>query len=239
VENVRVLEVSVETLERALAAERGGAHRVELCSDLQQGGLTPHIELMRSVREMVRLPIFAMIRPRGGDFVYSDTEYASMEHEIEAAKRLGADGLVFGILRVDGHVDVERTRRLVETARPLPVTFHRAIDAATNIREALEDVIDAGAVRILTSGGASTAAVGRDCLRELVKAAGDRIVVMPGCGVTAANVAQIIDSTGAYEFHAGLSSLNVGDDPKAQQFEEEVRKLAEVLAAAVANEPTN
>jgi len=234
-----VLEISVDTLDRALAAERGGAHRVELCSDLPQGGLTPDFDLLRVVREMARLPIFAMIRPRGGDFVYSDAEYAAMEREIGVAKRLGADGLVFGILKQDGHVDIGRTRWLVELARPLPVTFHRAIDVSVDIHEALEGVMQTGAVRVLSSGGAATAMEGSPCLTDLVKAARGRIVVMPASGITATNVAQIAESTSAREFHAGLSSVSVRDDLEARRFEEEVRKLADVLAAIAINEQTN
>jgi copper homeostasis protein len=225
-----ILEISVETLERALAAERGGAHRIELCGDLSQGGLTPDAELLRSVREMVGIPLFAMIRPRAGDFAYSGDEYAAMQREIEVAKRLGADGLVFGILRRDARVDIERTRQLVELARPLPVTFHRAIDVSADIHKSLEDVTQSGAVRVLSSGGAATAAEGAACLAEFVRAASGRIVVMPGCGITASNLVQIAKSTGASEFHAGLSSARLAAEIEERRFEEEVRKLAEALA---------
>jgi copper homeostasis protein len=228
-----ILEITVDTLDRALAAERGGAHRIELCSDLSQGGLTPDPELMRSVREMVRLPIFVMIRPRGGNFVYTDAEYAAMRREIEIARRRGADGLVFGILEGDGRVDVRRTQRLVELAEPLPVTFHRAIDSSADIRRALEDVIKSGAARILSSGGAATAMEGLECLADLVRVARDRVVVVPGSGITTANVARIAGITGAREFHAGLSSVSVEggrDGPKF--FEEEVRRLVRTLQAS-------
>ncbi len=224
------LEISVETLERALAAERGGAHRIELCRELSQGGLTPDAELLRSVREMVRIPIFPMIRPRAGDFAFSDAEYAAMQRDIEVAKRLGADGLVFGILRREGQVDVQRTRQLVESARPLPVTFHRAIDVSADIYKALADVMQTGAARVLTSGGAATAPEGAGCLAKLVQAASGRIVVMPGCGITTSNLAQIAKSTGASEFHAGLSSVVRNDDPGELDFETEVRRLVETLA---------
>lgn len=225
-----ILEISVDTLERALAAERGGAHRIELCGELAQGGLTPDAELLRSVREMVRIPIFAMIRPRAGDFAYSDAEYAAMQREIEVAKRLGADGLVFGILRRNAHVDIERTQQLVELARPLPVTFHRAIDVSADIHKSLEDVTQTGAVRVLSSGCAATAAEGAACLAEFVRAASGRIVVMPGCGITASNLVKIAKSTGAREFHAGLSSIVRDDDPGELDFETEVRRLVETLA---------
>ncbi|MGA2428664.1 MAG: copper homeostasis protein CutC [Candidatus Acidiferrum sp.] len=229
-QSTRTIEISVDSLAKALAAERGGAHRIELCSDLSQGGLTPDAELLRSVRELVRLPIFAMIRPRGGDFVYSDTEYAEVQREIETARRLGADGLVFGLLQRDGQVDVRRTQRLVEVARPLPVTFHRAIDVSADIYKALEDVMQTGAVRVLTSGGAATAPEGAASLAKLVQAASGRIIVMPGCGITASNVTQVAKSTAAREFHAGLSSVSLEDNAEEKRFEEEVRRLAEALA---------
>ena len=226
----RLVEISVDSLAKSLAAERGGAHRIELCSELAHGGLTPVPELLHSVRELVRLPIFAMIRPRGGDFVYSDREYAEMQREIETARRLGADGLVLGILQRDGRVDVRRTRQLVELARPLPVTFHRAIDVAAEIYEALADVMQTGAVRVLTSGGAPRAPEGAACLATLVKAASGRIVIMPGSGITSSNASQIAKSTGAREFHAGLSSTVQDGEPGESHFETEVRQLVETLA---------
>jgi copper homeostasis protein len=229
-QSVRMIEISVDSLAKAQAAERGGAHRIELCSELSQGGLTPDAELLRSVRELVRLPIFTMIRPRGGDFVYSDIEYAEMQREMKTVRRLGADALVFGILRRDGQLDVQRTRQLVELARPLPVTFHRAIDVSADIYKALADVMQTGAARVLTSGGAATAPEGAGCLAKLVQAASGRIVVMPGCGITASNLAQIAKSTGASEFHAGLSSIVRDDDPGEFDFETEVRRLVETLA---------
>ncbi|HKB97891.1 MAG TPA: copper homeostasis protein CutC, partial [Terriglobales bacterium] len=149
-----LLEISVATAEAAVAAERGGAHRIELCAELRLGGLTPGEELMRQAREQVRLPIFAMIRPRAGDFVYSTEEIAHMRRAIATAKRLGMDGVVLGLLTEDPRVDVQRTRELVKLAQPLPVTFHRAFDDVADLDAALEDVIETGAARILTSGGA-------------------------------------------------------------------------------------
>jgi copper homeostasis protein len=228
-QSTRTIEISVDSLAKALAAERGGADRIELCRDLSQGGLTPDAELLRSVREKVGIPIFAMIRPRGGDFAYSDIEYAGMEREMETARRMRVDGLVFGILQRDGQVDVRRTQRLVELARPLPVTFHRAIDVSADIYKALKHVLQTGAVRVLTSGGAATAPEGAPCLAKLVKAASGRIVVMPGCGITASNLRQVAKSTRAHEFHAGLSSVVQGDDPGELHFAREVRRLVETL----------
>ena len=233
-QNSYVLEIAVDTLDRALAAERGGAHRIELCRELSNGGLTPSVELMRLAREQVRLPIFAMIRPRAGDFAYSEADFAEMQRDVTVAARMGMNGLVLGILADGGRVDIERTRRLVELARPLPVTFHRAFDVTADLRKALEDVIGTGAVRILTSGGAASAQAGVGCLTNLVETASTRIVVMPGGGITAMNVAHIAKTTGAREFHAGLSSVSADGEPDERRFEEEVRKLARTLGACAA-----
>jgi copper homeostasis protein len=224
-----ILEITVDTVERALAAARGGTHRIELCSDLWQGGLTPHDELIRSARALVQLPVFVMIRPRGGDFVYSDAEYAVMERDVRTARNAGADGVVLGIMRSDGCVDIERTRRLVELARPLPVTFHRAIDVSADILQALEDVIETGAARVLSSGGAATAVEGLACLADIVNAARGRVVVVPGSGITSANVSRVAEATGAREFHAGLSTLGLAGGMEDRGFEEEVRKLAQAI----------
>jgi copper homeostasis protein len=224
-----ILEITVDNLARALAAERGGAHRIELCSDLSNGGLTPSVELMRLTREQVRLPIFAMIRPRAGGFVYSGAEFAQMQRAIAAAAEAGADGVVLGILTSDGLVDFERTRELVEQARPLPVTFHRAFDISTDLRKSLEDVIETGAVRILTSGGAANAMEGRRQLTELVRQASGRITIVSGAGITAANADLIAKQTAAREFHAGLSSIVTGADRNGDRFEATVRELREQL----------
>jgi copper homeostasis protein len=234
VQNCYLLEIAVDTLDRALAAERGGANRIELCRELSNGGLTPSVELMRLAREQVRLPIFAMVRPRAGDFAYSEAEFAEMQGDVTVAAQMGMDGLVLGILADGGRVDIERTRRLVELARPLPVTFHRAFDVTADPRKALEDVIRTGAARILTSGGAASAQAGVGCLTNLVETASTRIVVMPGGGITAMNVAHIAKTTGASEFHAGLSSVSADGETDERRFEEEVRKLARILGACAA-----
>ena len=229
-----ILEITVDTLARALAAQRGGAHRIELCSDLSSGGITPSVELIRLTREQVRLPIFAMIRPRAGDYVYSGAEFAQMQREITAVAETGVDGVVLGILTGDGRVDVERTRELVERARPLPVTFHRAFDVTTDLRESLEDVIQTGAARILTSGGARSAFEGRAQLAGLVQQACGRVLIVPGAGITAANAQLVTRETRACEFHAGLSSANVDGELDDEHFEEEVRKLARALGESAA-----
>jgi copper homeostasis protein len=219
-----VLEISVESVERAVAAERGGAARIELCGALDVGGITPGVELMRAARGAVRVPIFAMVRPRGGNFVYSAAEFEEMNRSIDAARAVGMDGVVMGILKRDGTVDVSRTADLVRAAAPLPVTFHRAFDQSADLFAGLEDVVATGVRRLLTSGGAVTAPEAVARIAELVRRAGGRVIVMPGSGITAGNVAEIAAATGAAEFHAGLSSV-VGRDAEAAVFEREVRRM--------------
>jgi copper homeostasis protein len=221
----------VETSEAAVAAERGGADRIELCAELLVGGLTPSEDLMRMVRAKVTLAIFAMIRPRAGDFIYSAQELAQIRGEIDTAKQLGMDGIVLGLLTRDRSVDVERTRQLVKTAQPLPVTFHRAFDDAANLDAALEDVIATGARRILTSGGSSTAPAGIDKLARLVVAAKDRILILPGGGINSSNAVDVARQTGARELHSGLGSVLAYGQEDYGLFESEVRKLAAQLAS--------
>jgi len=220
--------MSVESVATAVAAERGGANRVELCAELAVGGVTPSEELMREVRAAVKLPVFAMIRPRAGDFFYSSEEFAAMRDSIAQAKKLQMDGVVLGILTNEGRLDVGRTRELVELAKPLPVTFHRAFDECANQMTALEDVIHAGARRVLTSGGAASAAAGAEMLARLVAAAGERITILPGAGIHAGNVAKVVRVTGAREFHSGLSSVLARDAGDAE-FQAEVEKLVRGL----------
>jgi copper homeostasis protein len=225
-----MLEISVETVEAAVAAERGGANRIELCGDLSVGGLTPSADLMGAVREQLHIPIFAMIRPRGGDFVYSTAEFVAMKSSIGSAKKLRMDGVVLGILQRNQRVDVHRTRELVELAQPLPTTFHRAFDESADLRQGLENVIQTSAKRILTSGGAKSAPEGAAMLAELVAAARGRIVIIPGAGINASNIAQVAKQTGAREFHSGLSSAFLNASRDYAKFETEVRRLAEGLA---------
>ncbi len=227
-----LLEISVETAEAAAAAERGGAQRIELCAQLRLGGLTPSEDLMQMARANVALPIFAMIRPRAGDFTYSAEELAQMRGEIETAKQLGMDGIVLGLLTRDRSVDVERTRQLVKAAQPLPVTFHRAFDDAANLDAALEDVIATGARRILTSGGSPSAPAGIENLARLVVAAKNRILILPGGGINASNAVDVAQQTGARELHSGLGSVLAYGQEEYGLFESEVRKLAAQLASA-------
>jgi len=227
-----LLEISVETAGAAVAAERGGAQRVELCTQLRLGGLTPGEELMGFVRASVRVPIFAMIRPRAGNFVYSPEELAQMLRDIAAAQRVGMGGIVLGVLTRDHQVDVERTRELVMAAQPLPVTFHRAFDDVADLDAALEEVIETGAARILTSGGAPTAPDGIEKLARLLAAAKERVIVLPGGGINASNVVHVARQSGARELHSGLGSVLAYGQEDYNLFEGEVRKLAEQLASA-------
>jgi copper homeostasis protein len=224
-------EISVETVEAALAAVRGGAQRIEVCADLSAGGLTPDEGLMRKARELVHVPIFAMIRPRAGDFVYSASEYERMRADIEMAERARMDGIVLGILTRGRRVDVERTRELVNLARPLAATFHRAFDDVADLYTGLEEVIETGAARVLTSGGAAGAPDGIERLARLVAAAKERNIVLPGGGINAANALQVAKQTGARELHSGLGSVLTYGQEDYKLFENEVRKLTTQLAS--------
>jgi copper homeostasis protein len=224
-----LLEISVETLEGALAAERGGADRIELCGELSLGGVTPDTNLLRAVRAQVRIPIFSMVRPRAGDFVYSTAEFTEMKQAIADAKESGMDGVVLGVLTKNHRVDIERTRELVELAKPLSVTYHRAFDEIADLRQALEEVIQSGAKRILTSGGAKTALEGAALLGELIEAAGERIVIVPGAGISGVNIVEVARRTRAREFHSGLSAALPYGSKDCKKFEEEVRQLVEAI----------
>jgi copper homeostasis protein len=225
-----LLEISVESINAAAAAERGGADRIELCSDLSVGGRTPDPVLTRAVRQQIQIPISVMIRPRAGDFVYSSPEFAQMKESVAEARDLGADGVVFGILKPDRIVDIERTRELVELAQPLPVTFHRAFDTCPELSQALENVLQSGASRILTSGGAASAPEGSAKIKMLIAAARQHITIIPGAGINSGNILQLAAATRALEFHSGLSSVLPHGQTDYIQFEKEVRAMVTVLS---------
>ena len=201
-----ILEVCIDSVESAIAAERGGAERVELCGDLLEGGITPSAGLIASVRRHVAIGLYVMIRPRGGDFCYSELEFEVMQEEIRQARQQGADGIVLGLLDEQACIDVARTRQLVELARPLPVTFHRAIDMTPDLDAAQEDAIATGAARILTSGGAPNVTLGMSQIARMVKSAKGRIPIMPGSGVSLENLAELAAATGATEYHSSVRS---------------------------------
>ncbi|XP_045709788.1 copper homeostasis protein cutC homolog [Phyllostomus hastatus] len=196
-----LMEVCVDSVESAVNAERGGAGRIELCSGLLEGGTTPSMGVLQVVKQCVQIPVFVMIRPRGGDFLYSDREVEVMKADIRLAKLYGADGLVFGALTEDGHVDKELCTSLVAMCRPLPVTFHRAFDMVHDPMAALETLLTLGFERVLTSGCDSSALEGLPLIKRLVDQAKDRIVVMPGGGITDRNLQRILEGSGATEFH--------------------------------------
>ena len=196
-----LIEICLEDVQSVLSAQKGGADRVELCSDLFEGGLTPSLGTVLTAKRLSSIPINCMIRPRGGDFCYSDLEFEAMKEDINAFKKVGVNGIVFGILTPDGDVDLNRSRQIIELARPLSVTFHRAFDMTRDPYKALEDLIALGVDRVLTSGQEATVPEGLDLLADLVKIAGDRIIVMPGCGISERNFKKIHERIGAKEYH--------------------------------------
>jgi copper homeostasis protein len=202
-----IVEACIDTVASAIAAERGGAARVELCASLADGGTTPSAGMVAAVRDAVPIPVFAIVRPRGGGFVYSASEIDVMRRDIEALRRMMIDGIVLGALHADGRVDVARTRALVDAAGDRPVTFHRAFDAAPDLAEALDAVVEAGAARVLTSGGARTALDGVDVIASLVARAGDRLTVIAGGGLREGHVADVVARTGVREIHVRPTRL--------------------------------
>lgn len=202
-----LIEVCVDSPASAVAAERGGAARVELCGSLVEGGITPSAGMVEAVRKKISVGLQVIIRPRPGDFCYEPDEIEIMRRDISVAKDTGADGVVFGILRREGKVDTATTHELVQLARPMNVTFHRAFDMSADLFQALEDVCASGADRILTSGGEKECLQGADTIARLVEAANGRITIMAGGGIRHGNVANIIERTGVGEIHVGLSRL--------------------------------
>nr|WP_295876202.1 copper homeostasis protein CutC [uncultured Chitinophaga sp.] len=196
-----VLEICAGSVASCIAAEEGGANRIELCDNLLEGGTTPSYATIAVAREKVKIDLYPIIRPRGGDFLYSDLEFEVMKKDVTLCKQLGCNGVVIGILTPDGRVDKKRCKELVDLAWPMGVTFHRAFDMTDNPFEALEDIIDIGCERILTSGARNTAVEGATLLKDLVERANDRIAVMAGSGVRANNIADLVKSTGVTEYH--------------------------------------
>ena len=205
-----IIEIAIFSLEAGIAAANAGAHRIELCSAPAEGGLTPSAATMRLARKYIKIPIHVMIRPREGDFCYSEKEFETMLLDVAAAKIAGMDGVVAGILNPDGSVDKERTAILVNAATPMNVTFHRAFDMTNNLDEALEDIIETGCARILSSGGQQSALQGISALSDLVKSASGRISVMPGSGINASNIKHIAETTGAKELHLSARTFIPG-----------------------------
>lgn len=202
-----VFEIVSYTIESALKAQEGGADRVELCDNPGAGGTTPSAGMVAQVRQHLTIDLVVMIRPRGGDFLYSIDEYHAMRKDIEMCKRASADGVVLGILKADGTLDKERCRKLIEFARPMKVTCHRAFDMTRDPLEALEDCISVGFDRILTSGQHAKAIQGVELIKTLVQQANGRIVIIPGSGVDENTAAEILSATGASEIHFSATAV--------------------------------
>lgn len=214
-----IIEVCANSAQSCIEAQKGGAYRVELCAGIPEGGTTPSLGEVYSARKATTLKINVIIRPRGGDFNYSELEIQTMIHDIQAMHRVGVDGVVFGCLMPNGDLDIANLERLMQACAGLSTTFHRAFDVCRDARQSLEQIISLGFDRILTSGCEATALQGAPLLAELVKQADDRIIIMPGCGVNEDNIAQIAALTHAREFH---SSARHSIDSKMQYRNEKV-----------------
>jgi len=195
-------EACVDSVESSLNAQEGGADRIELCADLLEGGITPSYAMLKLVIEKLKIPVNVIIRPRGGDFLYTDYELEVMRSDIEFCKQAGVNGIVIGILKDDGTIDKTRTEELIEAAKPMSVTFHRAFDMTREPEEALNALIELGVDRLLTSGQEADVHKGIPALKKLVELARDRIIIMPGGGVNEINIKEVVEKTGVKEIHA-------------------------------------
>ncbi len=235
-----VLEIIGFNIESCIAAQDAGAGRIELCASPGEGGTTPSYAFIKEARKLLRIPLYVMIRPRGGDFLYSEAEYALMKQGIAVCKSLNCDGVVIGILDEAGNVDIDRCSRLVELAYPMGVTFHRAFDRVNDYKQSLKDVISTGCERILTSGLQPKCTDGLDVLADLIRLSNNDIIIMPGSGVTSSNARQIIEKTGASEIHSSASAKATSKMKYQNEWmkesldhimvnTEEIRKMVEVL----------
>ena len=239
------IEICANSVESAAKAQEGGAYRVELCAGIPEGGTTPSFGEIRMARQLLQqTKLHVIIRPRGGDFLYTQLEQEIMLHDIKVARQLGADGVVFGCLTAEGNVDVPAMKKLMNAVGDMSVTFHRAFDMCRNPMEALEDIIELGCHRILTSGQEATAPAGISLLKELIEKADGRIIIMPGCGVKPSNILELAEETGATEFHfSGRSSLesdmiyrnpkvSMGGTVKIEEYQRDVTDV-EIVKEAV------
>ncbi len=201
------LEVIGFTIESCMIAQAAGAHRIELCDNPFEGGTTASYGFIKTARENLSIELYPIIRPRGGDFLYSEIEFEVMKADIENCKNLGCDGVVIGILNADGTIDKKRCKQLVEIAHPMKVTFHRAFDRTNDPFKAMEDIISIGCERILTSGQKNLAIDGEELLNKLVKQANNRIIIMPGSGVNSNNIEILVKNTNATEFHTSARTF--------------------------------
>jgi len=238
-----IIEVAAFNIESALLAQKAGADRVEFCNDPLGGGTTPSTGQLKVARKMLKLQLFPIIRPRGGNFVYTNAEFETMKTDIQLCRAIGCDGVVFGMLTPEGEIDSDRCAELITHAGNMSLTFHRAFDRCVNPSKALEEIIDLGFDRILTSGQQPTAAEGASTIWDLTKQADERISLMPGGGVRLDNLAAIVKATAAWEFHTSLrvekkdkkikEGGNLPEDPGMFTIDDkqlkEMRKLLEKL----------
>ena len=238
-----MIEIATTDFRTAEAAAKGGADRIELCSAISEGGLTPSHGLIKRCREKFSTPLFPIIRPRSGDFLYNEEEFDIIKSDVLLCRQFSCDGIVVGFLRADGSIDEKKTGTIVDLAFPMEVTFHRAFDRCKDPFTAVENIIKAGCQRILTSGQELKATEGIELIKQLVELADDRIVIMPGSGIKPSNIKQIAQATGAVEFHAALRSTvksqmdfvvsafdAEGDYLNASIDAEEVKALREALS---------
>lgn len=200
------IEICANSYQSALNAQEAGAHRIELSSELSVGGITPSFGLIKQVVKELNIPVFILIRPRSGNFTYSKAEFNIMKHNIQLCKDLGCSGIVSGVLNIDNTIDIKRTKELIQFSKPLPFTFHRAFDWTTNPIQALEQLIDMGVQRILTSGQEITAVKGIELLQRLKIAAYNKIILLPGGGINSEN-ANLFKAVGFSEIHASASTI--------------------------------
>jgi len=200
-----ILEIACFSYEDTLIAQEAGADRIELCKNMGAGGLTPSRKASQEACERIKIPIFIMIRPKAGSFCYSDTEFEKMKEQIRFSKKIKSNGIVFGILDEKNRVNKRQCKELVKLAKPLACTFHRAFDETENLEQALEDIIESGFTRVLTSGGKGNAAENIETLARLIKLAGKRIAIMPGGGIRSANMEEIISKTKCREIHSAAT----------------------------------
>jgi len=234
------LEVIGFTIESCLIAQAAGAHRIELCDNPSEGGTTASYGFIKTARENLSIELYPIIRPRGGDFLYSEIEFEVMKADVEISKNLGCDGVVIGMLNADGTVDKKRCKELVDIAYPMKVTFHRAFDRTNDPFRAMEDIISIGCERILTSGQKNLAIDGEELLNKLVKQANNRIIIMPGSGVKSDNIKTLVKNTNATEFHTSArtfidSKMEFINESMNEQLtsvttmSDEIKKIIEIL----------
>jgi len=231
-----LLEICANSFQSAKNAQDAGAHRIELCQELSVGGITPSFGLIKEVKEQLSIPVHVLIRPRAGDFVYSDEEFNIMKTDIESCKSLGCEGIVTGLLKTDSTIDVARTKQLVTLAKPMQFTFHRAFDCVKDPFLSLNELMHQGIERVLTSGQAETAEKGIELLAQLLKDSHNKITIMPGGGVNKTNVKKFI-AIGYHEFHTSASVIY--KEKSATLFSEQLTVSSTEKIRAILNELSN